>query len=149
MIRFIACLACVVVAGYPSLSRAGWLCGECKPAGCNAQVGWVCCPSYEKEKIEKSGFEIETEQICVPKVRLPWQSCCTPRCARVVCVNRLKKKTIECGEKCVIKWEAKQVCTHCGKPYSGAGMGPASTCGPAACVAPGEYHAPTPIAPAK
>jgi hypothetical protein len=130
-------------------AQAGWLCGDGgrKPANCGCQVKWVCCPTYEKEKIEKSGFEVESEHICVPKVKFPWQKCCTPRCAKVICVHRLKKETKECGEKCVIKWEAKQVCVRCCKPTSGHNCGPNHGCGPSACAAPSEYHAPVTIEP--
>jgi hypothetical protein len=107
---------------------ADGLCGGCKPAGCGSSVRWVCCPKWEKETIEKSGFEVECEHICVPRVRLPWQDCCTPRCARVIAVNRLKKVTQECGERCVLTWEAKPVCVHCRKPVQA--LAPACQCGP-------------------
>ncbi|MFV0445071.1 MAG: hypothetical protein ACK5Q5_15965 [Planctomycetaceae bacterium] len=143
MPRRLTCLTFLLASCLASLAQAGWLCGGCKPTGCGCQVNWVCCPTCEQEKIEKSGFDVECEHICVPKVRLPWQSCCTPRCARVICVHRLKKQTIECGEKCVIQWEAKPVCRYCGKPRTGTDSN--GGCGPAACVAPGDDRGPTPM----
>lgn len=118
-----------VFAVLSGTSHAGWFCqsGDCKPA-CECEVVWGCCPSYEKVKVEKSGFEVECEQICVPKVRLPWADPCEPRCAFVVSVNKLKKAKKDDGEKCVLKWEAKPFCSQCRKPA--AGFCPSVSCAP-------------------
>lgn len=117
--------------------------GGCKPPGCGYYCKWVCCPTYEKEKVKKSGYEVECKQICVPRVRLPWQSCCERRCADVICVHRLTKDSRECGERCVIKWEAKQVCYPCGKPSYGYAH--VNSCQPKPCATPHDYLAPTPV----
>ncbi|MEZ6067788.1 MAG: hypothetical protein R3B90_19225 [Planctomycetaceae bacterium] len=47
----------------------------------------------------------------------------------MVCVRKLKKKSYECGERCVLSWEAKAVCTRCCKP--GQLLRSAGTCAPA------------------
>ncbi|MEZ6067787.1 MAG: hypothetical protein R3B90_19220 [Planctomycetaceae bacterium] len=82
MSRYIIPIAAMLLLSASSASRGGWLCGDggCKPAGCGCEVRWVCSPSWDKEKIEKTCFDIEYEHICVPRVKLPWQGCCTPRC---------------------------------------------------------------------
>ncbi|MCA9052851.1 MAG: hypothetical protein KDA75_03395 [Planctomycetaceae bacterium] len=142
MLRHLATLTFLAVLCHSQTLHAGVFCddGGCKPSGCGCEVKWICCPKWEKEKIEKSCYDIECEHICVPKVKLPWQDCCTPRCARVICVHRLKKHTYECGEKCVLTFEAKAVCTRCCKP--GYSRCPTMNCGPGPCGAPSEYHVP-------
>ena len=142
MLRHLATFTFLTLLLGPSTVDAGFLCdrGGCKPSGCGCQVKWVCCPKWEKETIEKECFDIECEHICVPKVKLPWQDCCTPRCARIICVRKLKKHSYECGQKCVLTWEAKCVCTRRCKP--GYTHCPSTNCGPAPCAAPPEYHAP-------
>lgn len=142
MTRLTACLASIVVLAGLRPLEAGFFCehGGCKPACAGCSVRWVCCPSYEKVKVEKDCFDVECEHICVPKVKFPWQDCCTPRRAYVIGVHRLKKVKIDCGEKCVINWEAKPVYTRCCKP--GYTRSPAAGCGPAPCAVPGEYHVP-------
>jgi hypothetical protein len=129
MFRLFACLTVMLVVSRVSTAEAGIIChrGGCKPA-CECGVVWGCCPKYEKEKVTKSGFEVECEQICVPKVRLPWADPCEPRCAFVVSVNRLKKVTKDNGEKCVLTWEAKPFCSHCLKPA--CGTCPEMSCAP-------------------
>lgn len=119
MSRLFLCVALLSMTVLSHSVQAGLFCGEgnCKPA-CGCEVVWGCCPTYETVKVEKSGFEVECEQICVPKVRLPWADPCEPRCAFVVCVNKLKKVKKDDGEKCVIKWEAKPFCAHCQKPVN-------------------------------
>ena len=129
MLRTLLTVASVLTLVLTSPAHAGLFRehGGCKPA-CECEVVWGCCPKYATEKVEKSGFEVECEQICVPKVRLPWQDPCTPRCAFVVCVNRLKKSTKPMGEKCEIKWEAKPYCSRCLKPACCGG--PDVSCAP-------------------
>jgi hypothetical protein len=116
-----------------SVASAGWLCGSCKPQQCCPPVRYACCPKYEKVAIEKSCFDVEPEGICVPCVKLPRQSFCAPRRARVICVNRLTSRTYECGERCVLVWEAKKVCCRCGKPHV---MAPPAASRPAAELPP-------------
>lgn len=125
----IAVLALAVAA--PTRARAD---GGEKPASCGGAVRWVCCPKWKTEPVTRPGFDVQCEHICVPRVRLPWQDDCTPRCARVLAVHRLKKETIECGERCVLTWEAKAVCARCLKPVEVAA--PSGRCGPSNCAAP-------------
>jgi hypothetical protein len=94
-------------------------------------------------EVEKSCWEIECEEICIPRVVFPWQkwkakrdgscgscdacgdgrgSCCTVNNgARVKVVKKLKKKKYECP-KCKYEWA----------PACGAQSG-CSTCGQADC----------------
>lgn len=128
----------ILVLSGLNAAQAGILCGHggCKPQNCYSSVRYVCCPKYETVKIERSCWELKSEAICVPKVRLPWQSCCTPRCARVICVNRLNLRTYECGERCVLVWEVKEVPCRCGKPAVAQPPSPATPVEPPAEAGP-------------
>lgn len=91
----------------------------------------LCHATHSREPIKKSCYEIESEFICVPPVRLPWSkhggfslfkngfddtgcdvcgdanTCndCRKHRGRVRTVKRLTKHSYECGERCVTKWE--------------------------------------------
>ena len=99
-------LVVLIVLGGVALAEAGLFCfGNACDVPCDDCSTGCCQPKYENETIKKAGFETECETVCVPKVHFPWQDPCAPRCAYAIRVNRLKKKTIECGTKCVLKWE--------------------------------------------
>ncbi|GIW82159.1 MAG: hypothetical protein KatS3mg105_3966 [Gemmatales bacterium] len=78
----------------------------------------TCCPKVEHKKVKKSCWEVECQEICIPRICFPWmktRSCCDgvcfqPRCGRVIKVHKLKKKEYECGEKCEYKWEIHNRC---------------------------------------
>ena len=108
--------ACLMLLAGVRDGKSDDLCGVCKPTGCCEGVAYTCCPVYQREKIERKGFEVKCEPLCVPRVRLPWQDPCTPRTARVIYVHRLESASRECGEKCVLTWEPRPVCGRCGKP---------------------------------
>jgi hypothetical protein len=83
------------------------------PAACPKCSGKVCQPVAEKVKEEKSGWEIEQKEICIPHITWPWQQCCGPaKCGRVKTINVLKKEEWEC-ERCGYRWEIKSVGTCC------------------------------------
>ncbi len=121
MLVFASCTA-LVMAGRSA--PAGQRCaGPCQTTCPNCHN--CCVLKAECGKEEKSCWEVECEEICIPCVVLPWQkwlakhhgkgSCqsCTSGCnacstvnngARVKTVRKLKKKTYECP-KCKYKWE--------------------------------------------
>ena len=100
--------------------------GSCDSAGCTScaplrpfiqcgKCNGTCYLKVEKTTKEKSCFKVETKQICIPKVRFPWQpkvdcdSCdsagnCTSRCGRVKTILVLKKHKYECPD-CKYTWE--------------------------------------------
>ena len=100
----------------------GWHKHEQSCATCRARI--------ETEKVEKTCFEVECKQKCIPKITFPWQkrhsgcdecdagcdNCegCAPGCGRVITVNTLKKRKYEC-EQPVCKWEIEAgCCDRCG-----------------------------------
>ena len=100
--------------------------GSCDSAGCTTcaplrpfiqcgKCNGTCYLKVEKTTKEKSCFKVETKQICIPKVRFPWQpkvdcdSCdsagnCATRCGRVKTILVLKKHKYECPD-CKYTWE--------------------------------------------
>ena len=103
--------------------------GCCNCPECGTKV-CVAKPVTKTEK--KTVFSVEKKDVCIPKVRFPWQvkrnnacgngscdsSCdgagngcgagCAPMCGRVRTIKVLKKKSIEC-KKCGYEWEIKTV----------------------------------------
>ena len=78
------------------------VCDRCP--SCQAKV---CCPEPTEIKVEKHCWEVECEQICIPKFKWPWESCCeAPKCGKVRSVKVLKKVEKECKE-CGYKWTVK------------------------------------------
>lgn len=61
--------------------------------------------------VEKSCWDIECEEICIPAIRFPWEKCCEPKCGTVITVKKLKKVTYECPS-CECVWTP--VCNTCG-----------------------------------
>ncbi len=121
MIRTTYLVATLLIGMSPALAMAGsgWfnLFTWHKHQSCDSTCA-TCRSKVETEKVEKTCFETECKQICVPKVTFPWQkhhtahSCdsgccdaehCAPKYGRVINVNTLKKRKYEC-EKCVHKW---------------------------------------------
>lgn len=94
-------LAVVPLAAYAGHGRRHDRCPDCGHA--------VCVPSIEKVKEKKHCWRIECEQICIPHIRWPWQSCCEPpKCGRVRNVKVLKEVEYEC-EACGCKWDVQRV----------------------------------------
>jgi hypothetical protein len=83
-----------------TLALAGRHGGDCCP-DCGHKV---CQPKQETIKEKKSCWDVVCKDICIPKAKWPWESCCQPQCARVKTVKVLKKVEYEC-EKCRTKWE--------------------------------------------
>ena len=105
---FLLCATTVGVA--PAVGRAG----ECPAADCQFGVCFECgrfCrlttePTTEKETC----YDVECTEVCIPAVRFPWQSCCTPRCGRVRLVQRLKT---ESRKKPACHYEWQPLCPAC------------------------------------
>ena len=89
-----------------------------------------CYPTVEEVVVEKPCFEVECEQICVPKVTFPWpwlnrccgckgkgkghggsNGCCGTRCGHIKTIRVLKTDSYECTE-CRCNWDV------CGKGCS-------------------------------
>lgn len=84
-----------------------WAPRGCPECGCK-----TCVATPETTKVKKHCWEVECKDICIPRFRWPWESCCEPACARVKTVKVLKKKEYEC-EKCGYKWTVQSVCEPC------------------------------------
>ena len=88
--------------------------GDGHAAGCGVGHGHGCkaivCPNCycelkcEQEAEMKSCFEVECKAICIPRMCMPWEKCCKPKCAKVKYVRTLKKVEYEC-HKCKYKFE--------------------------------------------
>ncbi|MCA9039372.1 MAG: hypothetical protein KDA65_03390 [Planctomycetaceae bacterium] len=125
--RLFIMAACLGLLGIASVDecRADWGCG--KPAGCCdtpcdcCSKVLVCCKSTEIKKEKKTCYEVECEHICVPQVKFPWKKllhmgggdpCCCEEsettCGKIIAVKKLKKESYEV-EKCVCKWEIKEI----------------------------------------
>jgi len=99
-----ACAALLVVLSLCSTAvfalGLGGHCNDCCP-DCGHKV---CQPITETVKEKKHCWDVECKDICIPKAKWPWESCCEPKCARVKTIKVLKKVEYEC-EKCGTKWE--------------------------------------------
>lgn len=104
-------------AGCPSCCNSA----QCQPLRPRIQCGKCngsCFLKVEPSTKEKSCFKVEAKQICIPRVRFPWQpkdkckgcdgcdrgGCCTNHCGRVKTVLVLKKHKYECPA-CKYTWE--------------------------------------------
>lgn len=111
-------LAPAVLTEYnPPIAKRGCGCKSCrtpktracrKCPNCNADV---CKLKVEKGKEKKSRYTTEQKVICIPKVRLPWQTCnpCkpVPTCSKTRTVTVLKKESYEC-DVCKYSWEVQE-----------------------------------------
>jgi hypothetical protein len=83
-------------------------CHCCDDTGCSECAECPNCKlKVEKAKVKKYCWEVECKPICVPKVRLPWQSCCEPLCAEGRNIHVLKKVEYEC-EECKYTWTPEE-----------------------------------------
>jgi hypothetical protein len=55
-----------------------------------------CVGAPEKKTIKKETWEVEREEICIPRLTFPWQACRGPKCGRVISVKKLKRSEYEC-----------------------------------------------------
>jgi len=84
-----------VVGGCQSC-RTCQKCQTCKPAP--TAPCQYCTLESKKVKVDKTRFQVEQKEVCVPAVRLPWMKCNPPKRSRVRTVNgaftNLKTSTI-------------------------------------------------------
>jgi len=75
---------------------------------CNHEV---CRLTLETRDEQRDCFRVEYKSICIPKVKLPWESCCKPRCGEVRSVKVLTRHQYTCPQ-CHCKWEvvAPELC---------------------------------------
>ena len=151
-----ALLTIALLTVTPKLASAECVPGACKPANCCQDATCspctlVCQPEVRMEMVKKSGWEVECEYICVPKVHCPLfrffgkrddcETCVSgngnncfgrPRCAKVKQVKKLKQVNYECQE-CVVEWNLRCVSAGC----SHTGCLKCRSCGPTpgACAA--------------
>ncbi|MDA1016028.1 MAG: hypothetical protein O3A00_16425, partial [Planctomycetota bacterium] len=86
-------------------------CNEsCKNYGVCKQPCGHCVPTSKCVDVKKTCFNVECKTICIPAVRLPWQSCCEARCGEVRAVRILKKSSKVVGQKLVCDWTAVSDC---------------------------------------
>ena len=102
----VAALACIAVGS--SIALAGGHGNCCPDCGCK-----VCVPSTEVVKEKKHCWTVDCKDICIPKAKWPWDTCCEPQCAKVKTVKVLKRVEYEC-EKCGCKWDVLSTGCSCG-----------------------------------
>ncbi len=105
----------------------------------------VCCPKCVTQDVEKSCWLVNSELVCIPGFRWPWECrdggcdcggeggdgcACPPKCGRVRCVNVLEQHKYTCKE-CGYEWEVKCVrrgnsCNACASVDARSQSAPAS-----------------------
>ena len=140
------CLVSMTLGNFVSAGHHGRGCAVCP------RCETYCEFTAEEAMEENTCWQIECEEICVPRVVFPWQTkkarhhsrgnccnACTTGCGVCTCVNngawvktikKLKKHTYECPA-CKYEWTPKKMC-GCG-PCGGGNCG--------ACCADGTYDA--------
>ncbi|MCA9150884.1 MAG: hypothetical protein KDA92_16345 [Planctomycetales bacterium] len=108
--------------------------GDCAGSpgcGCHVQCpecSYYCKVEAETEKVKHHCWEVDCKPICVPRVKLPWECGCEPKCAYVKKVHVLKMKEYEC-EKCKYTFTPVEIgCCNDGCCNSGCGAGCAGGC---------------------
>ena len=92
-----------------------------------------CYPTIEEVAVKKKCFDVECEQICVPKVRLPWpffgrlgckgkgcdclRGCSGTQCGHIKTIRVLKTDSYECTE-CRCNWDVNGKCGGGSKTYA-------------------------------
>ena len=82
---------------------------------CCQSCGGACVLKVTEVEEDDTCYEVECEEVCIPAVRFPWESCRTPKCGRVRLVAKLKE---EKSKKTTCKYEWVPTCTRCGRPAS-------------------------------
>jgi hypothetical protein len=74
--------------------------------------GRACVLKVAQVDSEEDCYEVECEEVCIPAVRFPWQSCHAPRCGRSRLVTKLK---IESRPTKICEYEWVLACPKCGR----------------------------------
>ena len=91
--------------------------GDCQVAVERAPMfqeceGDFCKLSIKRGKEKKTCFKTEQVPVCIPAVRLPWQTCCPPSKSKTRLVTKLKTDKYEC-DSCTYKWSVEET-NNCG-----------------------------------
>ncbi len=128
MALLVGAMAAAIPAFAGNHSNCDEQCSSCTSKCCNKcpRCGDVCYPTVKKDKEKKHCWVVESEKICIPKVRFPWEKdcnecgdCCScekkcpqPKCGRTKCVKVLMKCEYSCPT-CKYSWKAPP--RGCGK----------------------------------
>ncbi|HEX6987421.1 MAG TPA: hypothetical protein VF170_18730 [Planctomycetaceae bacterium] len=81
--------------------------------GCpHCRCGRACVLKVEQVDAEEDCYEVECEEVCIPAVTFPWESCRTPKCGRSRVVARLTEESRPTKE-CEYEWVL--ACPKCGR----------------------------------
>ena len=112
--------------------------GKC----CRENGKAICCPKRVEKEVKKHFRKVNSEIVCIPKFRWPWErcasgnsscdrccgnertakhGCCPPLCGRTRCIHVLEKHETKCKE-CGYEWQIKYIrgkspagcCPSCG-----------------------------------
>ena len=113
MNRILTMLTAAAAFTAVSVALAGDCCrsNNCREGRCVTCGDKVCTAQAVPAKETKTCFLTECKDICIPKIRFPWQKCCKPQCGRVISVRVLKIKEYEC-KTCKWEWKIKS-CAAC------------------------------------
>ncbi len=94
------------------LLLAHWAEAQTRQPCCSVCGQKVCVLNVSEDKESVTAFEVESKEICIPGLKLPWDKCGTRRCGgvRQICVLKEVKqeKTV-----CNYDWSIKTICTSC------------------------------------
>jgi hypothetical protein len=82
---------------------------------CCQSCGGACALKVEQIEEDEICYDVECEEVCIPAVRFPWESCRTPKCGRVRVVAKLREDKTK---KTRCKYEWVLTCTRCGRAAS-------------------------------
>ena len=108
--------------GFAALASAAASAADCQ-FGCCTACGRSCYLKVEQVTEDETCYEVDCVEVCIPAVRLPWESCRTRKCGRVRLVARLREESREV-KACDYEWLV--TCPVCGtKTKSPKEAGPA------------------------
>lgn len=75
----------------------------CTPTCCSS-CGKTCSPEIKETETAHNCYADKCNDVCIPAVRFPWESCCDPlRCGKVRSVKVLTKWEYKCPD-CEVQW---------------------------------------------
>lgn len=101
--------ACAVWAFAVAASAGEFGCPHCQ------SFGGTCVLKIEQVDDEQTCYDVECEEVCIPAVHFPWESCRTRKCGRARVVAKLKKESRD-TKTCKYEWVL--VCDRCGRPVA-------------------------------
>jgi hypothetical protein len=91
----------------PARMRLGGGIGRLRTRKCPECECDSCVLKLDEIEVKKSCFKTEQKEICIPKIRFPWQKCCPPGTSKSKVVTVLKKHSYKCKE-CSYKWSVNE-----------------------------------------